>query len=149
MTEYERPLDFDDVLEDIPKEEFILLEPGEYSFKVTSFVKRRWDSGKLAGANYAEIGLDFDNGTLRSSGRENLTLHPKMLWKVREFFKAIGENVEDGKPFVPNWNAVLGSTGRCKVRQRSFKGREGEIVKTNEVEKFLPADPIDGDGVPF
>ena len=134
----EQIISWDDVLEDIPQEEYTVLEPGEYTFEVTSMERKQWDRGKLAPAKYAEIRLRFADGDVRGSGKENLTLHPRTLWRVREFFKSIGEKVEDGKPFAPNWANVIGATGRCTVKNGSFTGRDGEVKKTNEVGKFLP-----------
>ena len=141
MTEYNNTqLGWDDALPDIPQEEFTVLPPGEYTFTVMNMERKEMNTQKLGNVRVAEVQLRFSDGQQEGSGKANLMLHPKTLWKVREFFKAIGENVEDGKPFVPRWNAVVGATGKCLVKNGSFIGRNGEKYETNEVDKFLTAD---------
>lgn len=142
MTEYNnnQMLGFDDELPDIPQEEFTLLTPGQYDFVVTNMERKEMTTQKLGTVRVAEIQLRFSDGQLEGTGKANLMLHPKTLWKVREFFTAIGETVEKGKPFMPPWNKVVGASGKCLVKNGAFTGRNGEKFQTNEVEKFLEPD---------
>lgn len=39
-----------------------------------------------------------------------------------------------------NWNAVPGAHGRCKITVRSWKGKNGEDMQSNDIKKFY--DPI-------
>jgi len=148
MTEYNAPIiDFDSALEDIPQEEFVILKPGKYHFKVTAFQRATWGaSTKLAGYNYAAIDLRFSNADGdESTGNDKLTLHPKHLWRVRAFFKAIGCKVEQGVPFVPPWAIVIGAEGDCMVRNREWTStRDCKKYVSNEVEKYL--EPPEGAG---
>lgn len=156
MTEYDNnvKLGWDDQLDDIPQEEFVVLKPGKYHFKVTGFQRAEWGQGtKLAGCRYAAIDLHFSNADgEESTGNDKLTLHPKHLWRVRAFFKAIGERVEEGKPFVPNWLNILGAEGECMVRNRDWTStRDGKKYVSNEVEKYLAPEqgPVDDGVAPF
>jgi hypothetical protein len=154
MTEYNNtPMGWDDAIEDIPQEEFVLLTPGEYTFAVTGMERKEMTTQKLGTVRVAEIQMKIYDDVNTGYGKVNLILHPKTLWKIREFFTAIGENVEKGKPFAPRWNAVVGAAGRCMVKNGSFVGRDGKKYETNEVEKFIdpneskPAD--NGEALPF
>lgn len=131
--------DWDDALPDIEQQEFVILPPGEYNFRIKNYVQKRWDKGKLVGAPYAELEIVFtnDDGSLTGYGKANLTLHAKTLFMVRAFFAAIGYAPEKGQPFTPNWNVVIGSTGRCLVDNGMFIGRDGQKYETNEVDKWL------------
>ena len=156
MTEYNgnRAIGWEDQLEDFPQERYVVLPKGRYTFTVEGFERKQWTSGKLAGANYAELALRLNDAELEGTARVNLTLHPRTMFKVREFFKSIGEDVEDGRPFAPKWNRVMGSRGRCLVEPRAFKGRDGKDMESNDVTSFLPPDewatsPAEGDGLPF
>ena len=153
MTEYSEKIGWDSVIEDIPQEEFVVLKPGQYHFKVTNFQRETWGpQTKLAGYNFAAIDLRFTNADgEESTGNDKLTLHPKHLWRVRAFFKAIGCNVEEGKPFVPNWANVLGAEGECMVRNREWTStRDGKKYVSNEVEKYLePPEGADDGALPF
>jgi hypothetical protein len=139
MTQYNnnQPLGWDDAIDDIPQDEFVLLPPGEYTFIVENMERKEMTTQKLGTVRVADLSLKFSDETYESYGHINLMLHPKTLWKIREFFKSIGEKVESGKPFAPRWNAVIGSTGKCMVKNGSFVGRDGHKYSTNEVEKFL------------
>ena len=140
MTEFTPKIGWDDQLDDIPQEEFVVLKPGKYHFKVTGFERAEWGpQTKLAGYRYAAIDLRFFNDENEESiGNDKLTLHPKHLWRVRAFFKSIGCDVEEGKPFVPNWMNVLGAEGDCMVRNRKWTStRDGKEYVSNEVEKYL------------
>lgn len=145
MTEFTPKIGWDDQLDDIPQEEFVVLKPGQYHFKVTGFERSEWGpQTKLAGYRYAAIDLRFSNNEEESTGNDKLTLHPKHLWRVRAFFKAIGCDVEEGKPFVPNWANVLGAEGECIVRNREWTStRDGKKYVSNEVERYL--EPPEGD----
>lgn len=66
--------------------------------------------------------------------------------KLCEFFTAIGQR-KKGQRVSMNWNAVIGSRGRCKVTKRSFKSKNtGADLWTNDIEKFYA--PADAD-LPF
>lgn len=132
---------FEDELPDIPQSEYTILTPGEYEFTVMDIERKEIDSKKLGGiVKVADVQLRFSDGQQEGMGHCNLMFHSKTVWKVREFFASIGQTVERGQPFKPNWN-IIGQTGRCLVKSGSYVSRQdGKTYKTNEVEKFLAAD---------
>ena len=151
MTE-DMKLDWNDQLADVPQEEFVVLKPGQYHFKVTNFTRQEWPAGtKFEGFKYAEITLRFTNAEGdESTGKDKLTLHPKCLWRIRAFFRAIGCKVEHGQPYTPEWNRVLGGEGECMVKISTWTStRDGKKYVNNDVEKYLePAEEDDG-ALPF
>ena len=40
-----------------------------------------------------------------------------------------------------NWNAVVGSRGRCHVKPRNYTDRDGNERTTNDVDRYLDYDP--------
>ena len=44
-----------------------------------------------------------------------------------------------------NWNAVIGSRGRCKVGVRHWKNQNGEDMQSNEIKRFY--EPVEGQQV--
>lgn len=129
---------------------FVVAEPGDYPFTVVGFERARFNgSAKMPACNQAKLTLKLDmpdGGECRV--QHNLFLHSKTEWKLCEFFTAIGQR-QKGQRLAPNWNAVMGASGRCKVTKRKYTNRDGREVETNDVEKFYePAEPQTG-GVPF
>ena len=45
-----------------------------------------------------------------------------------------------------NWNAVPGAHGRCKITVRSWKGKNGEDMQSNDIKKFY--DPFENPSAP-
>ncbi len=118
--------------------EFVVAEPGEYGFTVTSFERGRFEgSAKMPPCNMAKLSvkLDMPNGE-NCVIKHNLFLHSKTEWKLCEFFTAIGQR-RHGEKVAMNWNAVPNAKGRCKVSKRSFKGKDGSDKWANDIEKFL------------
>lgn len=137
MTEYmERELGWDDEIE---KEggDFPLLPAGEYNFRVTGFKRGRFDgSDKMPACPRAEIELTIqspEHGEVTVF--ESLLLHQKTEWKLSEFFISIGQK-KKGEKVKMNWQAVIGSQGRCELEINKYvsKGKERE---NNRVSKFL------------
>ena len=116
---------------------FVLLEPGDYDFTVTSFERKRFGgSDKMCACNQAVLHIDVGEATIF----DNLFMNKKAEWRISQFFAAIGQK-QKGVPFVPNWNAVPGSSGRCKVGVRTWTGNDGEERKNNEIKEFYAPDP--------
>jgi hypothetical protein len=138
MSDYENKgyeLDWDSEIEN-EGSEFIVAEPGDYDFTVTNFERGRFQgSAKMPPCNQAKltIRLDLSEGTCEI--KHNLFLHSKTEWKLCEFFTAIGQR-QSGQRVAMNWNAVIGSKGRCKVSKRSFESRDGKTLWANDIDKF-------------
>lgn len=118
--------------------EFVVAEPGDYDFTVTGFERsRHGGSEKMPPCNKAilTIRLDVPNANGECIIKHNLFLHSKSEWRLCEFFTSIGQR-RKGQRVSMNWNAVVGSKGRCKVKKRSFKSNSGNDLWTNDIEKF-------------
>lgn len=119
--------------------DFVIAEPGDYEFTVTSFERGRHNgSAKMPACNYAELSIKLRLPEGECIVKDKLFLHSKMEWKLSEFFLCIGQK-KKGQSFVPNWNAIMGATGRCKVTKRSYD-KEGRTYWTNDIAKYYPCE---------
>lgn len=130
----------DEVSNDAP--EFALLSPGEYGFEITKFERARHNgSEKLPACNKAIVhvrieGEDTEGKPATTTLRHNLFLHSRTEGLLANFFVSIGQR-ERGESYTMDWNAVVGSTGRCKVDVREWVGRDGETKQSNDITRFL------------
>lgn len=126
--------------------DFVIAEPGDYEFTVTGFERGRHNgSAKMPPCNFAELSLKLRLPEGECIVKDKLFLHSKMEWKLSEFFLCIGQK-KKGESFRPNWNAVMGTTGRCKVTKRSYENK-GQTYWTNDIAKYYPKEGGNG-GVP-
>lgn len=129
--------------------EFIVAEPGDYDFTVIGFERARFaGSDKMPPCNQAKLSIriDIPGASGECVIKHNLFMWSTLEWKISEFLISIGQK-KKGEKVAPNWNAVIGSRGRCKVKKRSFKSKNtGEDLWTNDIEKFYA--PADAD-LPF
>lgn len=135
----ERELGWDD---EISREsDFTIIPEGDYDFTVTGFERGRHDgSEKLPPCNMAIVTLAVtlpDGST--ANLRHRLFLHSRCEGLLSAFFTGIGLK-RKGEPLRMNWNAVPGAHGRCKITVRSWKGKNGEDMQSNDIKKFY--DPI-------
>ncbi len=116
--------------------EFRLLEPGDYPFTVVSFERKRFPgSARMCACNQVALKLDVDGVTVEDS----LFLNKKTEWTLSQFFVAIGQK-QKGVPFRPNWSAICGASGVCRVGVRTWTGKDGEERKSNEVKEYYAPD---------
>ncbi|MEA5016143.1 MAG: DUF669 domain-containing protein [Candidatus Limiplasma sp.] len=138
----ERELGWDDVIEH--DSTFVVLPKGEYWFTVKSFERGRYDpspSAKLPPCNMATLTLEVTDGAQTATLTHRLFLHSRTEGMLCEFFVAIGQR-QHGEPLKMNWPGVPGSRGRCLVDIREWtSNKTGEIMKGNEVKRFLEYDP--------
>lgn len=135
MADFERELNWDD---EISKEsEFTLLPEGDYNFTVVGFNRGRHNgSAKLPACNKAELELKVDDGKGNTGTiLHNLFLHTKTEGMISAFLIAIGQK-KHGEPTRPNWNAMVGAQGRCKVGIHEWVNDKGETMKNNQIKKF-------------
>ncbi len=131
---FERELGWDDSIE--KDSEFSLLPAGDYDFTVVSFERARYNGGdKLPPCNKAVLTLELTDGVNTSKMTHNLFLHTRTEGMLCAFFTAIGQR-KHGDKMSMNWNAVPGSTGRCKVSVREWKGNDGMVNQSNDIKKF-------------
>lgn len=145
MSEIERELGWDD---EISREsDFTIIPEGDYDFTVTGFERGRHEgSEKLPPCNKAIVTLsvklpDGSAATLK----HNLFLHTRCEGLLSAFFTGIGLK-RKGEPLRMNWNAVPGAHGRCKITVRSWKGKNGEDMQSNDIKKFY--DPFENSSAP-
>lgn len=141
----ERELGWDD---EISREsDFTIIPEGDYNFTVTGFERGRHDgSDKLPPCNMAIVSLavalpDGSTATLK----HRLFLHTRCEGLLSAFFTGIGLK-RKGEPLRMNWNAVPGAHGRCKITVRSWKGKNGEDMQSNDIKKFY--DPFENPSAP-
>lgn len=101
-------------------------------FEITAFEKGTTVNGNpVAILKFAVVDSEGDSGTVK----DDLVLTPKSEWKTCSFFVCIGQR-KRGETMKPDWNKVLGSTGRAQLGIRKFQGRDGEVT-VNTITKFL------------
>lgn len=111
-----------------------LLPEGEYDFFVTKVDKT---TSQSSGAPMAVV-------TLQACGPDDavvtvydyLVLTRAAEWKLSAFFRAIGMK-KHGEPFVMNWDAVEGKTGRAELYVDEFEKQDGSKAKKNKVQRYL------------
>lgn len=127
--------------------DFIIAEPGDYDFTVVGFERGRFNgSAKMPACNQAELSIKLNHPDGECIVKDKLFLHSKTEWKISEFFLGIGQK-KKGESFRPNWNAIIGATGRCKVKKRSYESK-GQTYWTNDIEKYYPKEDGTGGTLP-
>lgn len=131
----DRELGWDDVIEnDSP--EFVILPDGDYDFEVVDFERGRHNgSEKLPPCNKAIVHIRIEVKEGISIIKHQLFLHTITEGMLCAFFTGIGQR-QKGERLKMNWNAVIGSKGRCKVGTRKWTNDEGKEMTFNEVKKF-------------
>ena len=61
-------------------------------------------------------------------------LHTKTEGLLSNFFAGIGQK-KKGEKLRMNWNTVIGSRGKCKIKQNKYMSK-GEERVNNQVQKF-------------
>jgi len=131
----DRELGWDDVIEnDSP--EFVILPDGDYDFEVVDFERGRHNgSEKLPPCNKAIVHIRIEVKEGISIIKHQLFLHTITEGMLCAFFTGIGQR-QKGERLKMNWNAVVGSKGRCKVGTRKWTNDEGKEMTFNEIKKF-------------
>lgn len=155
-------MDWNDSIE-TDGQEFILLPEGDYNFRVTNFERGRFPGGqKIPACNKATITIQIDSEEGIASIRFDLLLYRSVEWKLSSFFRCIGQK-KHGEKLTMDWNKVIGSIGRCHVKQRTYTNNYGDEKVINDVDKFYDYNPeyfkndtskvqlteIDDDDLPF
>lgn len=141
MNDIERELSWEDQIEnDGP--EFVTLTEGDYDFEITSFERGRYNGGdKLPPCNMATVHIKIEGTEGVTVIKHKLFLHSKTEGMLCAFFTAIGQR-KKGEKVTMNWNAVVGSVGKCKVGIRKWKNDSGVEMTFNEVARFY--EPAEG-----
>ena len=99
------------------EKQFVLLEPGEYAFKVVDVEKGRYEpspTSKIPSCSKAVLTLEVEGG---SRLKHTLLYYAKGKWKVDNAF--IGTGVaKENEAYTPNPDLLLGRTGICFIEQQ-------------------------------
>ena len=145
-------MDWNDSIE-VYGQDFVLLPEGDYNFLVTGFERGRFPGGpKIPACNKATITLQITSKEGISNIKFDLLLYRTVEWKISSFFRCIGQK-KHGEKLAMDWNKVIGSIGRAKIKQRTYTNQNGEEKVVNDVDKFYDYDQeffIDNDpSLPF
>lgn len=147
MAEEVRAIGWDEEITVEKEPEFVLLEPGEYNFTVTSFERGHYDgSSKLPACSVAKLALKCSNGIQETTVFVNLFLASNQKWKLTHFFKScrlIAADIPEGVNYAMPWSRVIGAQGRALIKNREYNDKQ-----YNEVEKFLYDNPATTATVP-
>ena len=129
--------DWDSAIEN-DGQEFVLLDPGDYSFTVTAFERAQFaGSDKSPACPMAKLTLNCTDSMGNTAQiYDALFLNSRNEWRLCQFFTAIGQR-QHGEKLVPNWNKVLGATGTCTVGYDDRNKDEKGNPKYNRVTKYL------------
>lgn len=139
MSDKGRELGWDEQIEnDGP--EFITLPEGDYNFEVVGFERgRHGGSAKLPACNKAIVDIKIEGKEGSTTIKHNLFLHTITEGMLCAFFTGIGQR-KKGEKVTMNWNAVVGSRGKCKVGVKKWTNDEGKDFTSNEIKKFYEPD---------
>ncbi|WP_249629268.1 hypothetical protein [Streptococcus uberis] len=137
---FDREFGWDDVIEK-DSSGFVQLTPGDYQFTVTNFERARHtpksQDAKLPACPKAVISLEIETDEGVASLKHNLFLHSSTEGMLSAFFGSIGQK-KHGEPLKMNWNTVIGATGVCSVKNRTYNDNV-----YNEVKSMIYADSVD------
>lgn len=71
---------------------------------------------------------------------ENISLHSKAQYFINAFFSSIGL-LGAKKTFGELVNEAIGRTGKAKLKQDSWTGRDGTEYFSNKIDKYLKYEP--------
>jgi hypothetical protein len=133
-------MDWNDAIES-DGQEFIVLEEGDYNFRVTSFERGHFPgSAKIPACNKAAITVLVETPDGNASVKFDLILFRTLEWRISAFFRCIGQK-KHGERLVMDWNKVLGSQGRAHFKPRNYTNSYGEEKTVNDIDRFIDYDP--------
>lgn len=115
---------------------FSALPPGNYDFEVISHEKTFSKNNNPM----VNLVLRLTDGNNEGYARTQLTLVKSAEWKLSQFFRSIGLK-KHGERIQMNWDKVDGAKGRLKNKNRTFKGRDGDEVAVNDIDRFYDPQP--------
>lgn len=121
-------LDWDD---EITSDGFPLLPDGDYDFTIVNFERDRFSgSEKMPACPKANVTICIESAHGTTNIIHSFFMVRRNEWQLGEFFLCIGLK-KPGETLKPNWSAVVGTKGRCKVGKRTYNDKD-----YNEVKKF-------------
>ena len=134
------PMGWDDEIEN-DGEGYKVLPEGEYDFIVEDFSRARYDGeATQKPCPMAELKLRVRGEQESGIVQDTIILNRKFEWKMCAFFTAIGAR-KRGETLRPNWNAVKGTKGCCKITVAKHTSRKsGKEYDINNVTYLEPED---------
>ena len=129
-----------------------LLPDGTARFVCLKIERKRQEYGKYGTINVAVLTLVVSSMVDAELEpvmlRENIGLHTDLMWKLTEFFTAIGQHKHgDTGKFVPNWAKVDGSEGYAILQHRELETKKEpkKKYKVNDLAKFCTKEEAEAD----
>lgn len=136
MSDFENELfDWDSEIES-DGQEYVNVEPGDYTFTVTKVERKNFPgSDKLPPCNMAEVmgTIDVPKGT--ATFRERLYLCKAYEWKLSGFFRCLGMK-KHGEKLRMNFPGAVGKKGYARFSVREYNGQ-----KYNQIDRYYDYDP--------
>lgn len=119
-----------------------LLDPGYYPFRVKKLTKERFEgSDKMAACSRAKLTLEVTVGDHTATIIDRLMLNTKRQWVIIRFFESLGFTRDAEGRMQMHWNEIDDKEGWLKIKQRTYKGKDGSDKVTNDVEEYCrPSD---------
>ena len=122
-------------------EEIKPMKPGIYPARISRFEQGdHMGSAKIPPCPKAILTLAVDSGNGPVEVKTTLLVHPRMEWKLSEFFRSIGRK-RHGEALRMDWSNLVGQKLLVRIGPRSYVGSDGETHVANNVERFLDYNP--------
>jgi len=154
--EYEenRALDLNETITYDKDNDFVILQPGDYDFSVTGIERQQYAGGTDKNGNPTPacvqmiISMHVTNGLQATNIKHTFFLTTKNANQIYRFFISVGLAPADkSAPLNLNlFNQVIGRTGKCRVRTRTYKGRNGDEMQANQIDRFY--EPFEATAAP-
>ena len=134
MSDYNEQFDWDSEIE-LDGEEYITVEPGDYTFTVKKVERKNYAGGKsIPACNMVLVTGEIEVPKGTATFQERMYLVRKNEWKLSAFFRCIGMK-KHGEKLRMDWPGSVGRKGRAKFSTRPYEGKE-----YNQVEQFYDYD---------
>jgi hypothetical protein len=118
---------------EVEEQEYVLLEPGEYQFKVDDIEFGEHNgSAKIPPCGKVVVSLSVDTEQGKAFMKNNFYVCQEGAGLIAAFLKSIGVLKDGQKTFTPDWESYVGKTGIVKTSQREYNGN-----KYNNVDRFV------------
>lgn len=117
-------------------QEYVTVEPGDYTFTVTDVERKQFQgSDKMPACNMVVVSGEIDVPKGKATFRENMYLIKRNEWKLSSFFRCLGMK-KHGEKLRMNFPGAVGKRGMA-----AFKVREYGDKTYNQVDRFYDYDP--------
>jgi hypothetical protein len=137
-----------------PKEASVVIQPGVYSFTISSCKREVSDGRATKGSEMLEMKLDIftmDRQERLTTCYDRLIFAPTTAWRVSTVlacidYKVNGQAVKPGDDLELDEHSLVGYGGRCVIDIQSFTGSKGASAgqekKKNFVETYMAGYPF-------